>query len=331
MKLIKITLIAVLVIVAASVVVATTKKPTFQQYIAGVKKEAVSKGISSKTANKYLDHLKPPKPRETSTYIKLQTHQAQAVLTFKEYKKAFISKASVPYARAKYREHLKLLKQIKKVYPVQPRFVLTLWGIESDYGHHIGNFPLVRSLAILAYHHHRSKFYRQQLIDALIMLDRPKVIPQQLKSAWDGGMGQPQFEPGSYLTYAVDYDKNGFKNIWTSLPDTFASIANFLYSNGWNVKQTWGIRVKVPKNFPVKQAGYPLKYPLKHWKKLGVRQLDGELLTPIKGKTAILLPDGLKGEAFLVYPNFKVLMRWNDTTFEGLSVGILSDKLIAKK
>lgn len=330
MKPSKITSIAIIAIIIVSVAFAVTKKPTFQEYIAGVKKEAISLGVSLKTTHKYLDNLKTPKPAEKSIYIKRQKHQAQAVLSFREYQKQFISSAKLPYARRQFRKHLKLLKQIEKDYLVQPRFIVALWGIESNYGRHTGNFPLVRSLAVLAYHHHRSKFYRRQLLDALSMLDRPKVIPEQLKSAWDGGMGQTQFEPSAYLSYAVDYNKDGFKNIWTDHSDVFASIANFLYRNGWNSKQTWGIPVKLPKNFPIKQAGRSFTYTVTHWQKLGVRQTNGKPLTLVKGKTAILLPDGIKGDAYLVYPNFTVLLRWNNTTFEGLSTGILSDKIVAQ-
>ena len=331
MKLIKVTAIAILAIAAVSIVFAVThKKPSFQQYIAGVKKEAISLGVSTKTANKYLNHLKPPPPPKKAVVIQEQRHQAQAVLTFKEYKKQFIAKSSLPHGRRQYQKHLKLLKRVQKDYQVPPEIIVSLWGIESNYGRYTGDFPLIHSLAVLAYNHHRSKFYRRQLLDALIMLNHPKVIPEQLKSAWDGGMGQPQFEPASYLAYAVDYDKNGFKNIWTSMPDVFASIANFLHSNGWNGKQTWGIPVKIPKNFPIKQAGRSFKYTNKHWQKLGVKQKNGKTLPPVQGKTAILMPDGIKGSAYLVYPNFKVLLRWNNTTFEGLSTGILSDR-IAKK
>ena len=327
MKFIRITFIAIIIIVAASITFAVTKKQSFEQYINGVKKEAISLGVSKKTADKYLSNLKPPKPPKKPTLVRLQTHQAQTVLRFKKYKNQFINKADLPYARQQYIKNQTLIKRVQKDYQVPGQIIVALWGIESDYGRYTGDFPLINSLAILGYRHHRSKFYHRQLLDALIMLNRPKVIPEQLKSAWDGGMGQAQLEPAAYLAYAVDYDKNGFKNIWTSLPDVFASIANFLHQNGWNGKQGWGIPVKVPKNFPIKQAGDSFNYTVKHWQQLGVRQKDGESLPKVSGKTSILMPDGMKGDAYLAYPNFKVLLRWNNTVFEGLSTGILSDRI----
>jgi len=328
MKLIKITTIAIITIVAASIVYGVTKRPSFPQFIASIKKEAISKGVSPKTANKYLNNLRPARPEKESVIIQLRTHQAQAVLTFKAYKKQFITHADTPFARQQYRQYYTLLKRVQKAYKVPPQIIVALWGIESDYGRDMGDFPLVRSLAVLSYYHHRSSFYRQQLIDALVILNGPKIIPLMLKSAFDGGMGQAQFEPSSYLSYAVDFNNDGFKNIWTDHADVFASMANFLHQNGWDGTKPWGTPVKLPKNFPVKQAGRSFKYTVKHWQKLGVRKMNGKALLPIKGKAAILLPDGIKGEAFLVYPNFEVLLRWNNTTFEGLSTGILSDRIV---
>lgn len=317
--------ILVMIFTLGSCYALANNQTDFQQYLSDIKKRALKAGVSQKTLDKYLNNIPPPKKPKKSIYIKRQTHEAAAVLTFKRYKSQFINKTDIPHGKSQYRHYLPLLKRIEKVYHVQPRFIVALWGIESDYGRDKGHFPLVRSLAVLGYHHHRSDFYKRQLVDALIMLNRPTVIPEQLKSAWDGGMGQPQFEPAAYLSYGVDFNRDGFANIWTNMPDVFASIANFLHQNGWNGKQSWGIQVKVPKNFPIAQSGYPLKHPVKYWRKLGVTQLDGKPLKDIKGNTAILMPDGIKGDAFIIYPNFKVLMRWNHITFEGLCTGILSD------
>jgi len=331
MKLIKITTILVFTIIAVSIVFAVTKKPSFNAFISSVKQDAIKKGVSPKVANKYLNHLTLPKPEKESVIVHLQKHQAQKVLSFAEYRQQFLNKANIPYAQQQYKRYYTLLKGIEKKYQVPGQIIVSLWGIESDYGRDMGSFPLVRSLAVLAYHHHRSEFYKRQLIDALIMLNRPKVIPEQLISAFDGGMGQAQFEPSAYLSYAVDYNHDGFKNIWTNQADVFASIANFLHQNGWNGQQSWGMLVKLPKNFPMKQAGRDFKYTVNHWKKLGVTKMNGKPLENVKGKTAILAPNGKNGQAYLVYPNFKVLLRWNNTTFEGLSTGILSDKIIGNK
>lgn len=327
MKRLLVAFAALIIAISAGWIYATNKKPTFQQYLSDIKKRALKAGVSQKTIDKYMSNIAPPKKPKKSIIIQNQKHQAAAVDTFAVYKTQFIPNKILPYAHKQYRKYLPLLKRVEKQFHVQPRFVTALWGIESDYGRYTGDFPLIRSLAVLGYHHHRSAFYKRQLVDALVILNRPKVIPEMLKSAWDGGMGQPQFEPASYLSYGVDFNKDGFVNIWTSMPDVFASIANFLHQNGWNGKQTWGMEVKVPKNFPIKKSGYPLKHSISYWRKLGVTQLNGRPLKNISGKTAILLPDGIKGRAFIIYPNFKVLMRWNNITFEGLCVGLLSDAL----
>ncbi len=324
----RIHVIILICLLAAPLTYAAHNNISFQKYLISIKKRALKAKVSQKTIDRYLSNIQPPKKIKKSIYIKNQTHQAAAVDSFKTYKKQFISKAHLPYGRVQFKRYHSLLKRIAKHYQVPPQFITALWGTESNYGRYTGQFPLIRSLAILGYHHHRSAFYKRQLVDALIMLDQPKVIPEQLKSAWDGGMGQPQFEPAAYLTYGVDFNQDGFANIWTDMPDIFASIANFLHKNGWNGQQTWGIPVKIPKNFPIRKSGYRLKYSISYWRTLGVTQLNGKPLTNIKGKTAILLPDGIKGNAYLVYPNFKVLMRWNDIIFEGLCIGLLSDDLI---
>ena len=319
-------LIALACVLGAGWIYAANKKPTFQQYLTDIKKRALKAGVSQQTINKYMSNIPSPKVPKKSIYIRNQTHQAAAVDTFAIYKKQFIPEEILPYAHQQYQQYLPLLKRVEAKYHVQPRFVTAIWGIESNYGRATGHFPLIRSLAVLGYHHHRSSFYKQQLIDALIILNRAKVIPEMLKSAWDGGMGQPQFEPSAYLSYAVDFNKDGFANIWTNMGDVFASIANFLHQNGWNGNQTWGTLVKLPKNFPVKSA-YPSKHPISYWRQLGVSQTNGKPLKEIQGKTMIVLPEGINGPAYLVYPNFKVLLRWNNITFESLCIGILSDTL----
>ena len=307
-----------------------THQQTFKQYLTNIKKRATAAKISNKTIHHYLDYIHPPKAIKKSIYIRRQTHEAAKIYTFDVYKNQFIPKSTYSHGRRQYQHYYKLLKKVEAAYHVQPQYIVALWGIESNYGRYKGNFPLIRSLAILGYHHHRSDFYQHELINALIILDRPKTIPQQLKSSWDGGMGQSQFEPSAYLYSAVDFDNDGFANIWTSLPDVFASIANFLHQRGWNGQQGWGMAVTLPRDFPIKQSGRKIEHPIQYWRKLGVTQLDGKPLESIKGNTSILLPDGISHTAYVVYPNFRVLLQWNNITFEGLCTGILSDIIASK-
>lgn len=294
----------------------------FEKFVDDLRKEARQKGISEKTIKKYLTGLIAPRVQA----IHNVHHQAQAGMSFKHYMKVFIPHSSVIKGRTYMKKYHTLLLRVQQRYHVQPRFVVALWGFESDFGKITGHTPIVPSLVTLAYQHHRSNFYRAQVLAALKMLDH-QVIPQQSIGMWDGGMGQPSFEPIAYLHYGVDFDNDGFANIWTSMPDVFASIANFLHKNGWNGKQTWGIEVKIPANLPTKMVGRHKSFTIAQWQASGVRTVHGGKLSPINSKASLLLPSGPKGRAFLVFDNFKVLLRWNNTTFEGISVGLLSDHI----
>lgn len=316
----------VLSLVVFNSIFANSIQQRFEKFIHNVKKEAITKGVSQQTVDKYLSNLKAPTPRHNRVIRDLH-HQAQKVLTFEEYFNQLASKEKIAKAQRLYKEHYNLLMQVYQRYEVAPQIIVAIWGIESDFGKDTGDFSLIHSLAILAFQQHRSAFYRLELISALKMLDHKIVIPEQLKSSFDGGMGQTQFEPTAYLTYAVDFNHDGFPNIWTDLPDVFASIANYLRLNGWKKDQTWGMEVKLPKNFDVKRATIHKQYPISYWKKLGVKQLNGKELPSIKGSTSILLPSGIEGPAYLALPNFFVLLTWNHTIFEGLSLGLLANKI----
>lgn len=304
----------------------TTDEKKFQTFVDDIKKEARQKGISEKTIKKYLTGLKAPRKKPLYNL----THQAQEKLTFNQYLKNFIPHSSVVKGRKYMQQYRNLLLRVQKKYHVQPQYIVALWGTETNYGKNVGKAPMVKSLVTLAYQHHRSKFYRQQLMSALVILNHQR-IPEQAFSTWDGGMGQPSFEPYIYLNYAVDFDGDGFKNIWTSIPDVFGSIANFLKQNGWDGKQPWGIEVKIPTKLSSSLVGIHHKLSISKWQALGIRPLHGNKLPNIQSKASLLLPDGKKGRAFLVFHNFDVLLRWNRSRFEGLAVGLLSDQINIKK
>ena len=142
-----------------------------------------------------------------------------------------------------------LLKKIGKKYGVQPRFILALWAIETNYGKNTGGFQIVDALATLAYDGRRAGFFRNELIDALKILGQEHMPAADLKGSWAGALGQCQFMPDSYLKYAVDYDGDGKRDIWNTKADVFASIANYLKSSGWNDSVGWGRPVELPENF----------------------------------------------------------------------------------
>jgi len=305
-----------------------TAQVSFKDYIKQVAKQAEKKGVKEETINQYLLSITPPKAPKKSKQVKDLKHEAQDVLTFKQYMAQFITKDKIAQGRKLYKKHLPLLKKVQRTYHVQPEFIVAIWGIESDFGKFTGNFPLVRSLALVSYAKPDSAYLKTQLIDALIMLDRPVVIPQQLKSAFDGGMGQTQFEPSSYLQYGVDFDHTGFSDIWTSLPDVFASISYFLQQNGWVGQQPWGMPVTLPENFDKNNEGLKVKKFNRDWNSLGVRQLNGKKLPALPGKTSILTLPWKGSPTFLVFQNFRTLLDWNNTNLEALAIGYLADAIV---
>ena len=211
---------------------------------------------------------------------------------------------------------------------VQRRFIIALWGIESDFGRFTGGYSVINSLSTLAYGGRRSEFFRSELIDALKILRIGEVSNSQMMGSWAGAMGQCQFMPSSFHRFAVDYDKKGKRDIWDSLPDVFASIANYLHRSGWKFDQTWGREVTLPENFDLTFIGLEHVNTIQGWQDMGVRRADGADLPGRQLSAAIILPDGPGSTAYMVYDNFRNIMKWNRSTYFALAVGILSDQLL---
>ena len=213
-------------------------------------------------------------------------------------------------------------------YQVQRRFLLALWGIESDFGRFTGGFSVVNSLSTLAYDGRRGAYFRSELIDALKILNSGEINNSQMVGSWAGAMGQCQFMPSSYHRFAQDYNNDGKRDIWNSLPDTFASMANYLRNSGWKYDQTWGREVILPKTFDVALTGLEHTKSIPEWQQMGVRRVDGADLPGRELLAAIILPDGAGTRAYMVYDNFRNIMKWNRSTYFALAVGILSDHLL---
>ena len=171
--------------------------------------------------------------------------------------------------------------------------------------------------------------FKKQLFAALKILNQGHVELDKFVGSWAGAMGQSQFMPTSFLDYAIDFDNDGRKDIWNNKADVFASIANFLKLEGWSRDLTWGRQVSVLENFDFNQAGLLAsnKRLLDDWQKLGVRRYDGSDLPKVGLKASLINPDGPKGRIYLVYENFHTLMKWNRSSYFGVSVSYLSDRI----
>ncbi len=303
--------------------ISNTSAEDFNTWLDKLKTEAKRQGISQKTIDSSLIGIKPI-PR----VIELDRKQPEFTLTFAEYLKRVVSDRRIRIGKSKLKKHEELLRQISSKYGVQSRYIVALWGIETDFGRITGGFPVISSLATLAHDGRRSKFFRKELFLALKIVDGGHILAKDMIGSWAGAMGQNQFMPSSFHAYAVDYDNDGSKDIWKTLPDVFASIANYLSKSGWRADQTWGRPVRLPENFSRKFLGRKIKKPLSEWHQLGVRKLSGQYLPKRNLLSSIIRPEKSQiGPAFVIYNNYEVILKWNRSNYFATAVGILSDKI----
>lgn len=304
---------------------ATAKeKIPFADYVSALKQEAAAKGIQDEVINAAFEQVKYRKKA-----VKADKNQPEFKLTLDTYLPRAVPDWKSKQAIEKYKENQELLEKVGAHFGVQPRFIVALWGVESNFGRLQGNYDVVSALTTLAYDGRREALFKKQLFAALRILQDKHIALDKFKGSWAGAMGQCQFMPTSFLAYAYDFDGDGKKDIWNNKADVFASIANYLSSVGWNDQLTWGRQVKLPATFDYKLAGLNKKKmkPLSEWQALGVRRYDGSDLPTNNIKASLIMPDDEKGRIYLVYSNYHSLMNWNRSTYFGSAVGLLSDKI----
>lgn len=302
------------------------KAEKFQTWLKGVRAEASKKGISDKTLDAALKGVKP-----IGRVIELDRKQPEFTMTFKQYITRVVPKSRIDAGRARLAKHRALLDKVSKKFGVQSRFIVALWGIESDFGRVTGGFPVIPSLATLAHDGRRSKYFRGELLHALKILDEGHIAVDKMVGSWAGAMGQSQFMPSSFRAYARDFNGDGKRDIWGTLPDVFASAANYLKRSGWKGDQTWGRRVRLPKGFDTSLADLKVRRTIPQWAKLGVKNAGGGALPARSLKASVIIPskDG-SGPAFLVYQNYRTILKWNRSHYFAMAVGRLSDAIGAK-
>ena len=294
----------------------------FEDWLAGLGRDAVEAGVRGALLEKILSDVELI-PR----VIELDRNQPEGRLTFAEYLAKVVPKSRVDTGKRLLAENRGLLSGVESDYLVQLRFIIALWGVESDFGRFTGGFSVINSLATLAYDGRRSSFFRSELIEALKILNLGEITNEQMFGSWAGAMGQCQFMPSSFHRFAADYDNDGKRDIWNSRPDVFASIANYLHQSGWRFDQTWGREVWLPQGFDTSVTGLEQVRSIGDWQKMGIRRSDGSALPSRQLTAAIILPDGDGSKAYMVYDNFKNIMKWNRSVYFALAVGIFSDEL----
>ncbi|PTM97365.1 lytic murein transglycosylase [Mycoplana dimorpha] len=225
--------------------------------------------------------------------------------------------------------HAATLRKVEQAYGVPGEIILAVWGRESGFGRADIPHPAIEVLATKAFMSTRKDMFRRELIAALHIIDGGDRTPQQLKGSWAGAMGQPQFMPTSYLKYAVDFDGDGVRDIWDSVPDSLASIANYLRGNGWETGRGWGYEVSIPANVSCAQEGPDLAKPIGDWSASGIARISGKPFAKAESRAAgmMLLPAGTHGPQFIVTPNFYVLKEYNNSDLYALFIGNLADRI----
>ena len=335
-KIISITSMLVMLCTSLFVIAGQPTEEGFKQYINTLKVEALAQGfqqsfIDSSFAN-VVFHQRA---------VNADRSQPETVETLDTYLPKRVPDWKVDKARAMYKKHQLLLTAVAKEYKVQPRFIVALWGLETNFGRIMGNYNVISALSTMAYEGRREAFFKKQLWAALTILEQGHIKIEDMKGSWAGAMGQNQFMPTSFNAYAVDSDGDGKKDIWNNQADVFSSMANYLQKEGWNNEITWGRQVELPVNFDIslaipKNTGSRKKWlkawskrekKLSQWQALGIRRSDGTDLPKVDIKAALIFPDDENGRVYLAYDNYKSLMHWNLSYYFVSSVGHLSDRI----
>ena len=315
----------VMVFQLLSAPVVGSQSQSFEDWRAELRTEALSKGITDNVFDTAFSGVQP-----IERVIELDRRQPEFTMTLKTYLSKVVSGTRVKKARQKLAEHKQVLAEVSEEFGVQPRFIVALWGIETNFGQHTGGFSVVAALATLAYDGRRSAYFRGELLNALKIIQEGHISTADMKGSWAGAMGQSQFMPSSFLNYAFDYDQDGKRDIWGTRKDVFASIANYLSSVGWRDDITWGREVSLPDRLEGKALSDKKTVKrLSEWQKLGMRLPDGGDLPKRDLKARLVVPDRGKGRAFLAYANYDNILKWNRSNFFAIAVGSLADQIDA--
>jgi lytic murein transglycosylase len=244
----------------------------------------------------------------------------------------FAGRMAAPYrmqqGQAKIKTYAAAFARAEKEYGVPPAVIAAFWGLESDFGANMGNLPTLRSLVSLAYDCRRSQMFVDETIAALKIIDRGDLTPSEMVGSWAGELGQTQFLPTHYFSYAVDYDGDGRRDLLRSPEDVIGSTANYI-ANGlkWRRGEPWLQEVRVPPNLPWDQADLTIQLPRSKWAQFGVTFADGKALPNDELPASLLLPMGRTGPAFLAYANFAAYTEWNNSLIYSTTAGYLATRI----
>ncbi|MGC2810033.1 MAG: lytic murein transglycosylase [Bradyrhizobium sp.] len=296
---------------------------SFDRFLAELKQQAISAGVSPHTFAEAAPHL---------VYDPGIVRRDHGQRVFGQIFTEFAGRMAAPYrmqqGQARIKTYAAAFARAEKEYGVPPAVISAFWGLESDFGANMGNLPTLRSLVSLAYDCRRSEMFQNETVAALKIIDRGDLTPDEMVGSWAGELGQTQFLPTRYFTYAVDYDGDGRRDLLHSPADVIGSTANYIATGlKWRRGEPWLQEVRVPPNLPWEQADLTIQLPRSKWAQLGVTYPDGRALPNDDMPASVLLPMGRAGPAFLAYANFAAYTEWNNSLIYSTTAGYLASRI----
>ncbi|MGL6083088.1 lytic murein transglycosylase [Acinetobacter lwoffii] len=301
----------------------------FQNCLANLRSQAVARGVSGSTYDRYTQNLSPD-----YSVIERLNYQPEFSTPIWDYLSGLVDEERVQLGRQKLQQHREVLNRVAATYGIPAETVVAVWGVESNFGDISGKYPLLQALGTLSCEGRRQSYFRGEFFTTMKLLQRGDVREEQLKGSWAGAFGHTQFMPSTYDELAVDFDGDGRRDLVSSIPDALASTANFLSKRGWQSGQPWGFEVKIPQGMSVSDEGRRNKKSLRSWINQGVVRADGSALVQgnlsQSSQAGLLAPAGPSGPVFLVFKNFDAIYSYNAAESYALAIAHLSDRLQGK-
>jgi lytic murein transglycosylase len=301
----------------------------FQNCLANLRSQAVARGVSGSTYDRYTQNLNPD-----YSVIERLNYQPEFSTPIWDYLSGLVDEERVQLGRQKLQQHREVLNRVAATYGIPAETVVAVWGVESNFGDISGKYPLLQALGTLSCEGRRQSYFRGEFFTTMKLLQRGDVREEQLKGSWAGAFGHTQFMPSTYDELAVDFDGDGRRDLVSSIPDALASTANFLSKRGWQSGQPWGFEVKIPQGMSVSGEGRRNKKSLSSWINQGVVRADGSALVQgnlsQSSQAGLLAPVGPNGPVFLVFKNFDAIYSYNAAESYALAIAHLSDRLQGK-
>lgn len=296
--------------------------PEYDRCLAGLKPQAAARGVPAAAFDRFMAGVTADR-----SVLDLLNAQPEFTTPIWDYLAGLVDDERVADGRAMLETHRELLSRVEQAYGVDPATVVAVWGVESDFGRVSGKRPLLQSLSTLSCLGRRQEFFRGEFLATLKLLQDGDLADPAITGSWAGAFGHTQFMPTTYARIAVDFDGDGRRDLVNGVPDALASTANYLKRSGWQTGQPWGYEVKLPANFDASLAGRTNRRPLSDWVARGVARIDGSAIAPSDARSALLLPAGIGGPAFLVFRNYDAIYSYNAAESYALAIATLADRL----